>query len=87
MGSAAVGYKERPRKDGLYLAASPDEDDGRDAESGLGIPVGVFYEMEVHVRRVVLVLDGPRDGVGCGQVGRIIVDESLDDWKFPRPRS
>lgn len=42
-----------------------------------------FYETEVHVRGIVLVLDGPRDGVGKGQVGRvIIIDEGLDDWGF-----
>ena len=42
--------------------------------------MGAFYETKVHVRGIVLVLDGPRDGVGSGQVGRIIIDEGLDDW-------
>ena len=43
--------------------------------------MGAFYEMEVYVRGIVLVLDGPWDGVGSGQVGRII-DEALDDWEM-----
>lgn len=42
--------------------------------------MSAFYETEVHVRGIVLVLDGPRDGVGSGQFGRIIIDEGLDDW-------
>jgi hypothetical protein len=61
-----------------YLAAGPDENDGRDAESGLRIPVREFYEMEMYVGRIVFVLDGPGDDVGGGQLGRII-DEGLDD--------
>jgi len=42
--------------------------------------MSAFYETKVYVRGIVLVLDGPRDGVGSGQVGRIIIDEGLDDW-------
>jgi hypothetical protein len=34
--------------------------------------------MKVHICGIILVLDGPRDGVGRGQLGRII-DEGLDD--------
>ena len=41
--------------------------------------MSAFYETKVYVRGIVLVLDGPRDGIGRGQVGRII-DEGLDDW-------
>jgi len=41
--------------------------------------MSAFYETEVYVRGIVLVLDGPQDGIGRGQVGRII-DEGLDDW-------
>jgi hypothetical protein len=67
--------------EGDHLATGPDEDDGRDVESRSRIPVSVFYEMEVYVRGVVLVLDGPWDDVGSGQVGRI-VNEGLDDWWF-----
>jgi hypothetical protein len=40
--------------------------------------VSVFYEMKVHICGIILVLDRPRDGVGCGQVGGVI-DEGLDD--------
>jgi hypothetical protein len=43
-----------------------------------------FDEMEVYVRGIVLVPDGPGDDVGGGQVGRIIDDEGLDDWDFQR---
>jgi hypothetical protein len=43
--------------------------------------VSVFYEMKVHVCGIILVLDGPWDGVGSRQVGRVI-DEGLDDCDF-----
>jgi hypothetical protein len=46
-----------------HLATGPDEDDGRDASGRLRIPVGIFYEMKVHICGIILVLDGPRDGV------------------------
>lgn len=45
------------------------------------IPVREFYEMEVYVRGIVLVSDGPGDDDGGGQLGRVI-DEGLDDWDF-----
>jgi hypothetical protein len=34
--------------------------------------------MKVHICGIILVLDGPRDEVGRGQLGRVI-DEGLDD--------
>ena len=71
--------KTTERRD--HLATGPNEDDGRDASRRLGIPVSVFYEMKVHICGIVLVLDGPRDVVGRGQVGRVI-DEGLDDCDF-----
>jgi hypothetical protein len=72
--------RRRPGKIG-HLAPGPDEDDGRDASSRLGIPVSVFYEVKVYICGIILVLDGPRDDVGRGQVGRVI-DEGLDDCYF-----
>jgi hypothetical protein len=63
----------------IRLAPGPDEDDGRDASSRLGIPVSVFYEVKVYICGIILVLDGPRDDVGRGQVGRVI-DEGLDEF-------
>ena len=66
-----------------HLATGPDEDDGRDASRRLGIPVSVFYELEMHICGIILVPDGPRDVVGRRQVGRVI-DEGLDDCDFRR---
>jgi hypothetical protein len=44
--------------------------------------VSVFYEVKVHICGIILVLDGPWDGVGGGgQLGRVI-DEGLDDCGF-----
>jgi hypothetical protein len=43
--------------------------------------VSVFYEMKVHIRGIILVLDSPRDGVRRGQLGRV-VDEGFDDCDF-----
>jgi hypothetical protein len=43
--------------------------------------VSVFYEVKVHICGIILVLDGPRDGVRRGQFGRVI-DEGLDDCNF-----
>lgn len=43
--------------------------------------MSVFYEMKVHICGIILVPDGPRDGVGRRQVGRVI-DEGLDDCDF-----
>ena len=37
--------------------------------------------MKVHIGGVILVLDGPRDGVGRGQLGRVI-NQGLDDCGF-----
>jgi hypothetical protein len=43
--------------------------------------VSVFYELKVHICGIIFVLDGPRDGVGRGQLGGVI-DEGLDDCDF-----
>ena len=43
--------------------------------------MSVFYEMKVHICGVILVLDGPRDRVGRGELGRVI-DQGLDDCGF-----
>jgi hypothetical protein len=43
--------------------------------------VSVFYEMKEQICGIILVLDGPRDGVGRGQRGRVI-DEGLDVCDF-----
>jgi len=64
-----------------HLATGPDEDDGRDASGRLRIPVSVFYEMKMHICGIILVLDGPRDEVGRGQLG-LVIDEGLDDCDF-----
>ncbi len=74
-----VTNKDQGRKS--HLATGPDEYDCRDASSKLRVPVSVFYEMKVQVCAIILVLDGPRDGVGSGQVERVI-DEGLDDCDF-----
>ncbi len=64
-----------------HLATGPDKDDGRDASGRLRIPVSAFYEVKVDICRIILVLDGPWDGVGRGQLGGVI-DEGLDDCYF-----
>jgi hypothetical protein len=82
--ASRVRCKKDHGKEGRgHLATGPDEDDGRDASRRLGIPVSVFYELEMHICGIILVPDGPRDVVGRGQVGRVI-DESLDDCDFRR---
>jgi len=43
--------------------------------------MSIFYEMKVHICRIISVLDGPRDGVRRGQLGGVI-DEGLDDCDF-----
>lgn len=73
---ASVERPNERRED--HLSTGPDEDDGRHAKSGLRIPVSVLYEMEVHVCRIVPVLDSPRNRIRGGQVRRV-VDDSLDD--------
>jgi hypothetical protein len=60
-----------------HLAAGPDKNDGRDAEGQLRVPLSVFYEVKIHVRGIVFVSDGPRDGVGRGQLGWV-VDQGFD---------
>jgi hypothetical protein len=32
----------------------------------LRVPLGVFYKMKVRICGIILVLDRPRDEVGCG---------------------
>jgi hypothetical protein len=84
LSNSRISRRDR-RKGNTYLAAGPDEDYRRDAESGLRIPMGEVYEMEVYVRGIVLVSDGPGDDIGGGQHGRVI-NEGLDDWDFHASR-
>ena len=70
---------DKKNVDDDHLAAGPDEDDGRDAKGQLRIPVGAFYEMKVHVCRIILIPDGPRDRIRWGQLGWV-TDEGFDDY-------
>lgn len=44
------------------------------------VPISEFYEMKMHVRRIILILDRPRYVNVCKvQVGRVIINEEFDD--------
>lgn len=44
------------------------------------VPVGIFYEMKVYIRRIILILDRPRYvSFRRWQVGRIIINKELYD--------